>query len=166
MGGTAWDKALDLLSRRSYTRGEIRRRLVRAGWDEGEVGEVLLKLERLALVDDRQVAYNHARRRALESRRGRRRIRAELIRRDLEPDLVEEVLDEVLPPEQEEQALRRAAARLAPGGRIPRQRSERDRLARRLLRAGFAPGSVRSLLEGSGQDDLDGAWGPGDEDED
>ncbi len=165
MAGTAWDKALDLLSRRSYTRGEIRRRLVRGGWDEDEVGQVLAKLERLSLVDDRQVAYNHARRRALEGRRGRRRIRAELLRRDLEPDLVEAVVDEVLPPEQEEQALCRAASRLAPGGRVPAERAERDRLARRLLRAGFAPGRVRALLERASLDDLDGAPGPGDEED-
>jgi len=148
MAKTAWQLALDYLSRRACTRAEIRRRLARGGFGEEETAAAVAKLERLALVDDREVAYNHARRRAEQGRRGVRRVRLELRQRGLEPDLIDEVLAEVFPPEGEEEAFVRAVRTLAPGGKIPEDRPGRIKLARRLVRAGFPESLAARLLDG------------------
>ncbi len=150
-----WQQALDALSHRALSREEIRRKLLRAGHAGERVAEVIEKLDRLSLVDDRAVAYNHAHHRAREARRGSFRVRGELLRRGLSPELVDEVLDEVFPPERREVYFRRVVARLAGREGEPADRTARERLARKLMRAGFPGGQVSSWLGESPGDGYD-----------
>ncbi len=144
-----WTQALDALSRRALSVAELRAKLARLEHAPDTIDAVIAKLRRLALVDDRSVAYNHARHRQREGKRGPARVRAELQRRGIPRELCDEVLSEVFPPEQDEELFQRALERLgSPRGR-EQGRPAREKVARRLLRAGFPGARVsRWLAEG------------------
>jgi regulatory protein len=148
---SAWETALDALARRARSIAEIRRKLLAKGFDVSEVEEVEARLRRLGLVDDRSVAYNHASRRAEEGRRGRRRVRRELLARGLDPAIVEEALDDAFPENDEEMRLRAALDRRTRGRAGALDGSGRERVIRGLVRDGFPVGLVlRVLGDGEG----------------
>lgn len=145
------DAALDALERRALTRRELARRLLQKGFTPGEVDPELERLARAGLLDDAALAYNSARRRAEEGRRGPARVRAELIARGSAGDVATAAVAEAFPPAAADDALDRAARRLLRRG-PPATPEARDRLVRRLVRGGFAPGRVLSYLERAGAD--------------
>jgi regulatory protein len=144
---SAWDTALNALSRRSYSLAEIARKLREKSFDPAEIDEVRERLVRLKLVDERGVAYNHAARRAEEGRRGRVRVRQEMLARGLDPALVDEALDEAFPAESERERFRGAVEKLMRGAPPPREPAKRQRLLRRLVRDGFPQGMIRELSD-------------------
>ncbi|MDH3284461.1 MAG: RecX family transcriptional regulator [Acidobacteriota bacterium] len=148
-----WKMALAALSRRDLTAAEIRRKLTRKKVTKDSVERVLARLAERGYVDDRNVAYNHARLRAEQGRRGPRRVRAEMIARGLPPALVDEVLREAFPSAEDGPALARAVSKICGPAGPPEAREERERLARKLIRAGFAPGAVLDWLHRSGSDE-------------
>lgn len=147
------ESALAALSRRALTATELRKRLLAKGFAPAAVDAELERLERVRLVDDRSVAYNSARWRAEEGRRGPARVVAELRARGIDPALAREAVESEFPREAEADALLTAYRRLVRGG-PPRDRKERDRVARRLIRDGFPPGRVFDLLN-TGDPDAD-----------
>ena len=147
---SAWEIATAALARRELTRAELSRKLRARGVGESEISATLERLARLGYVDDRRVAYNHAAWRAGEGRRGRLRVRRELLARGIPEDLVAEALAEAFPPEDEAARLDRLVERLTGGRGVPGESGEQARLARRLLRAGFPAALVRARLERTG----------------
>jgi regulatory protein len=150
---SAWERALDALSRRALTFQEIAGKLRRAGHAEPEIDDVLARLGRSSFVDDRQVAYNHAERRAEEGRRGPLRVRAELLQRGIDPALADDAVAAAFPPDHARDRIRRAAEKLAGAGGIPHDRAGRAKLARRLARAGFPLEAVTAWFEESPEGD-------------
>lgn len=155
---SAWQRSLDLLARRSLTAGEVATRLRRDGYAEDDVAAAIERLCDRSFVDDRQVTYNHVRRRVEEGRHGPLKVRAELLRRGVDAGLVDEAIAEAFPPDDLRESVRRAATKMAGSGGIPRERAGRERIARRLARAGFPVGAVSSWLDESAgpYDDLNG----------
>ncbi len=141
-----WEAALAALARRALTEAEIRRKLSRKGVPDAAIDEVLARLRRLRYVDDREVAYNHAARRAREGRRGPLRVFRELLARGIDGELAREAVDAAYPREEDRERARAALSRLSPGG-VPRDPAERARLFRKMIRQGFAAGEVRALLD-------------------
>ena len=86
-------------------------------------------------------------------RRGPLRVRAELVGRGIAPELADEALAVVFTTEATDRALQRALDRLLRGAAVPEDLPDRERLARRLLRAGFPGAQVRRILNGPGGDD-------------
>ncbi len=146
------EAALAALERRALTRRELARRLLQKGFAPDAVEPELERLARAGLLDDTALAYNSARRRAEEGRRGPARVRNELIARGIAGDVAAAAVAEAFPPAAADDALERAARRLMRGGVPPATPAERDRLVRRLVRGGFAPGRVLSYLERAGAD--------------
>ena len=142
--------ALAVLARRALTVAELRTRLARAGFEPGLIAAEIERLVAVQLLDDRAVAYNHAHRRADEGRRGPARVSAELRARGIAADLVDDAVAAAFPAENAEAALGLAFDRLTRGTGVPRTRPERERLIRRLLRAGFPASQVLALLERAG----------------
>ncbi len=147
---SAWEIATAALARREHTRAELARKLRARQITPDEVARTLERLARLGFVDDRRVAYNHAAYRAEEGRRGRLRVRRELLARGIPESLVDEALSETFPPEDESDRLERLIDRITAGRGVPAGERERVRLARRLLRAGFPAGMVRARIERGG----------------
>ena len=142
MASSCFEKACDLLSRRSHFRAELQRKLGERGYEEAAVGAALARLEGLGYLDDAACA------RALAtgplSRRGYgpRRMRAELERRGAPTEEAAAAVAAAF-SEGEEAAARRVAerwlSRRRPAGPV------RTALARHLDRKGFSAGTVLEL---------------------
>lgn len=94
----AWEYLLFILSRRAYTVGELRERLLRRGLPEADAEPLLARLAELALVDDNAYSeqYVHAR----KATRGRLVLRRELRRKGVDEQLVEQQLSDLTPDQQ------------------------------------------------------------------
>jgi len=149
---SAWERALAALSRRALSVREVRLRLARAGHGDDEVEDTVRRLVELKLVDDESVAYNHARSRAREGRKGPAKVRGELAARGIARRLADEALSAAFEGEELAQAAGRALERMARGMPRPIPEAERPRLAARLMRAGFPAGIVRRLLASAAVD--------------
>lgn len=161
----AWNTALSLLARRALSAHEVKVRLQRAGFSLPEIEAAMEKLAGRKFVDDRALAYNLAACRAEERRRGPQRVRTELLARGLDPGLVDEAVQAAFPAEKDDETARAVLRRFLHDGPLPQDRRSRDRLARRLLRQGFAMAVVRKLIVDSGADSpagQDGSWGEDD----
>ncbi len=135
--GTAKDRALRLLGVRWRSREELRRRLLRAGFDPDEVDLALVELEAAGLVDDRRFAQEVARDRGGRRAMGDRAILAALRGWGVAQPAIDEAL-RALPGEGERAAAlaERRAARM-PG--VSEEAATR-RIYGMLVRRGFPPG--------------------------
>ncbi len=157
---TAFDRAVAALAHRALSLGELRRRLARAGHLPEEIDAALKRLAELQLVDDRAVAYNHARSRAAAGRKGPARVRAELAARGIAGADAESAVAAAFDGEGVAGAAARAFERFARGKPRPLAAADRARAAARLARAGFPAAIIRSILASDGAgDDGDGAEG-------
>lgn len=136
----AYDAGIRLLGRRAHSRAELRRKLSRRGYDEGEVDEVLGRLADAGYLDDRAFADGHVRRRSAS--RGPMALAAELAARGVDRRIAGAALQGFDRPAQVAAATR-LAARLA--GNLP-PAGYRELLASvgaKLLRRGFPEGVAR-----------------------
>ncbi len=134
---TAKERALRLLSVRSRSRAELRRRLTQASFEAAEVEETLEDLERAGLVDDDRFARELVRDRAALRLAGGRAIRAELLRSGVRAEIADAALDEA---GDEVERARALALKRAPRLReLPPEAAHR-RLYSLLLRRGYGHG--------------------------
>ncbi|MGB9775200.1 MAG: RecX family transcriptional regulator [Anaerolineae bacterium] len=140
----AADRALDLLSYRPRSEAEIRERLAEQ-YDPGTAEEVLERLRRTGLVDDREFARYWVQNRLQHNPRGARALRQELYQKRVDESVIEEVLAEY---DEEE-----AAARAAETARRKFQGLPPDVFRRRLtdylLRRGFPSSIVQAVVQQS-----------------
>jgi regulatory protein len=131
----ARDRALLLLGYREHSRAELERKLRDSGYSRELSSRIVKRFVEVELVDDARFAAAWVRSRRL-SRYGARRIRQELQRKGIAPEVIDGALDEEAPDETDE--LLRARAAL--GSRAASDRAGRDRLVRRLVGRGFSLG--------------------------
>jgi regulatory protein len=141
-------KALDFLSRRSHFERELARKLRQRGYDEAEVAETLERLRAQGLVDDRRTAREFVRGRLARAPEGRRKLRAELVRRGVADDVVTETLDELTDDDDRDLA-RQAAERWRRTRSRPGRSADLERaaLGRHLAARGFSERAIYSLLD-------------------
>ena len=134
---TAYNVALDLLSRRDHFRRELEEKLRTREFPGDEIAEALARLEQLGLVDDLRVAERFVEVRAASRGWGPRRLAAELVARGLDHADAERMA--AVPPELAEQSLRtalRKAEMRAPEGWW-RDGQRRARMVSSLITRGF-----------------------------
>jgi len=88
----AMNRALGVLGYRARAKGELRKRLLRAGYAEETVGEVLARLEELGYLDDEEFARDLVRSEARKY--GPRRIFEDLRRSRVDEGLAREAVEE------------------------------------------------------------------------
>lgn len=140
----AWEYLLWLLGRRAYTVDELRRKLRRRELDADTAEDLLERLQRLGLADDRAYAERYVS--ARRGHRGRVALRRELRRKGVAEALVADELVGL------DDAQQRAAAVALLGKHAWRYHPDRTATAAHPRGAGAAGGGA------------DGAGGPGDED--
>ncbi len=139
----ARDYALLLLSYRARTEAELCKRLQQKGFSGEAITSVLARLTELKLLDDERFAQEFAQDRVNIGHKGKWRVRAELLRRGVSPERIEEALRTV-PDEKAaarrviEQCLRRYA------GLEPTVR--RRRLYGLLARRGFSIDTIEEVM--------------------
>ena len=150
--GSAYEAGIRLLARRAHSRVELRRKLVRRGYDGDEVDEILARLERQGYVDDAAFAVGHVRRRAVSL--GPLALSAELSARGVDRRLADAALAGF------DQAAQLAAAtklaeRLSGSRRPAGFRELLDSVGPKLLRRGYSQGvareACRAIWAGTGQ---------------
>lgn len=140
--------ALDLLSRRDHSWHELEGKLRERGGDEGEVRSLLGQLKAIGILDDRRFAQHYVSYR-LKKPWGEERYRQELLARGVDRELIDEVVDELIRPQQNRKLQ----------GMIDRE-LDRGRTAGKVLasylRRGFRYGELRSAITNYERDHI--AW--------
>ena len=165
---SAWESALDSLSRRELTRHELERRLTDKGFAGEDVEAALLKVTDYGYLNDREVALNYSQSRL--KRHSRRQVILDMQKRGLTADLIEQTLKEVYSRDeesrqcselarkwwaQEEKHWTDKSAKAAPGQILPRKLWVQQRVAQKLRQRGYPSEMIRSVLweAGSAEDD-------------
>lgn len=141
---TLLEKAGALLARRPLSRGELRDRLSKHG-RESHVETVLNRLEQLNLLNDEVLAYNSALRRAGQGWASAR-VRNYLLRRKIEPSVIEGVLDKIAKEAGDEPGLARCIEKYLARRGMPANSAEVRKLLFYLSRRGYDEESVLNAV--------------------
>ena len=137
MKNPAYDKALELLSRRDHFRAELVEKLRRKGFEDDKIDLALERLDDLDLLDDDGLAKRFVEFRSVDSGWGPRRLTNELRRRGVDSHLAERAsqLDDESHDRALKTAVRRVEVRAKRGWwRLPERRA---RLVSSLIARGF-----------------------------
>jgi regulatory protein len=149
MERSAYETALVLLGSRAHSSEELRRKLLRKGFEKSEVATVLNRLTENGLVDDAKFAAEFARSKLTGQRPASvRRVRQELLRRGVDGGVASEALDTTVSEEgvDERSALEIAARKkLLSMGSLD-ESVQRRRLFSYLARKGYELDDINRLL--------------------
>ncbi|MDI6871323.1 MAG: regulatory protein RecX [Bacillota bacterium] len=141
-GRRAYLAALRLLGRRPLSVQELTRKLLRRGLSAEAAAEAVTRLLAEGALDDAAYARAYVHDRLLFHPIGKRGLQAELLRRGVPAEVVEEVLAGIDAEGEEELIRGLLSRRRATAGTT----EEARRLGAWLLRRGFAPEAVRAVL--------------------
>jgi regulatory protein len=136
------DRALGLLAVRPRSRRELERRLLGARFEPGEVEDVLVRLERVGLVDDEAFARQFAEHRFGSRKEGSRAVMQGLRAAGIASGLAEAVAQDA-PGDDEERAADLASSRVSRLAGVPPEKAF-ARLSSLLMRRGYGPEIARS----------------------
>jgi regulatory protein len=144
----AFEKALDYLEMQDRTEAEVRARLLRAGFDEDDIGGALAKLRELRLIDDADYAVRYLA--ALRGKgRGSVRIRSEMLRKGLPEELVRFTIEDGYGRDDElmraTQVAENALSGISPG--LPPEKKA-GKIALRLKSRGFSYDVMSEVMSG------------------
>ena len=132
-------KALEMLSRRPYSRRELKDKLLRRGTDEQSVDECISWLDEHGFLDDGEYAGAVARHYSAKGY-GAGRVKTELRRRGIERELADETLAEL--PENTDKIDAYIARRLSD----PKDRDSVRKIGAALFRRGYSWEEIRAAL--------------------
>ncbi len=142
----AKNAAYRLLTYRPRSRAEVEAKILVKGFPDAVVREVLIDLERLGFVNDRQFAEQWAASRVRLRGFGRRRIEQELRNKGVSRDITRGVLGQIFEDLSEADiAQREADKKLKSLARFDPE-TRRRRLAGFLERKGFSPEIIHAIL--------------------
>lgn len=147
----AFNKAVDLLSRRDHSSGELLQKLRQKGYADG-AQEALEKLAEYGYIDNRRFAFNYASELVRLKGFGKRRVSQELFKKGVERQIIDEVLEEV---EFESDTLLNLIER-----KYSKYLDSQKGVAKTinaLLRMGYSYGEIKSALQ-SYETSLDDDW--------
>jgi regulatory protein len=135
------ERALGLLAVRPRTRQELERRLLQAKFPAEEVEDVLERLERVELIDDRAFAEQFAQHQFVVKHAGRRGVMQALLAKGVDRDLAAMVTERE-PGDEDDRAERLAVARAARMVGVDPAKAF-VRLSGMLMRRGHSPEAAR-----------------------
>ena len=124
-------KALDLLSRRRLSRGELKFKLLQRNYNEKEIDKLLDRYEELGYLDDKSLADDMAGWKIEAKPMGRRSLSAELYKRRIPENLVESAIDKIYSAANEEELAEKALSN------ILKRTIEKNKVWERMSRLGF-----------------------------
>jgi regulatory protein len=139
---TAYERVLDFLSYRPRSEAEIRRYLQRKQVSPSVQKEVIARLTRAGLLDDRAFAHYWVENRERFKPRGAYALRSELRQKGLSEAVIASALEHV---DEEEGAYRAAQQRVARWGHLDYQ-PFRQKLSAYLRRRGFAFETIEAVI--------------------
>jgi regulatory protein len=127
---------------RPRARRELERRLLAAGFEPDEVTDVLVRLERVGLIDDEAFAKQVAEYQYTSRLAGRRAVTSALLAKGIDPALAARAADEA--PDDEQQRAHDLAVTRAGRLRGLEPAKSFSRLTSLLMRRGYGPEVARS----------------------
>lgn len=143
---SCYSDALNLLARRSLSIAECRSRLADREHTPEQIGETIERLRNAGALDDAKLAREYARTAAEIKGRGRLRVIRELQQRGVARDVAAEAVGEVFGDKDERSLVTRAVQKKLRGRPRPADPAEYARLYQYLMRQGFTPAVVSSVL--------------------
>lgn len=148
--------ALDYVSRGGKTTEEVRRSLARRGFSETAAEDALAQMERYGYLDDVAYASVFVRGRASGRGHGPQRLRADLLKKGVSREAIDQALEELDSDDLADSAQRLAAQRWRALASEPDLRKRRKKTSDFLLRRGFSYDQVRDAVDAvAGDED---AW--------
>ncbi len=146
MAGKVMDAALNLLARRDHSSAELSRKLAARGFAAEEIDTAISRLHALAYLDDRRYAEQWAARAVREGTAVGPRLRLELRRRGIPPEMVEAAMAAAGEELDERQAIGELLARRFAGfDPAAATQQEKRRVVGWFQRRGF---SLSAILDG------------------
>jgi regulatory protein len=139
----AYNQAIKYLSDRFFTVGELQERLLRKGFPRAAVLSVLKRLEELDFLNDRRYAEIFVENLKQYRNFGYFGIKLKLIHKKIPSNIVEEVLGEFLPPEEELAMAERFMKKMENRGR-----DTYEKIARSLSTKGFRTEVIGEVMRG------------------
>jgi regulatory protein len=141
IGDRVYDKAVQLLSMRMHTTGELHQKLQKRGFKDEDIRPVLHRLEELKFLDDEKFAQIFVDNFKRYKDFGYFGIKTKLMQRRVPSDIIEKALAEFFSPDDERAVALRLIKKLKKTGR-----TKYDQLARSLQSRGFRSAVVGALL--------------------
>ena len=145
----AQEKALYLLEYRNYSKRELTEKIARTAASREAAQAAAGRMEELGLIDDRRFGEDYARELFSRKGYGARRAAQELRRKGLDQELVQELVEKYVSPEQSGENIRRVLEKKYPGWR--EDEKVRRRAFAALQRLGYSYQEVREAM-GQGED--------------
>ena len=141
-----YNLALKALTFRPHSSRELEDKLLQCCGDSTRISHVIERLKTASYLDDRKYVELFIQSRRDRKAQGRFRISRELQAKGLDPSLVQKVLNETYPAEQERAPLRLALEKKLQTLSAPMDAKKLARLYNHLLRRGFPGGAIRQEL--------------------
>ena len=135
-----------MLGRRELSESQIRQRLARKGHAEEDVEAAVARLKDERAIDDSRVAAAIARTETAVKRRGKLRVRRQIEKAGIAPDVARQALDAVFDEVDDDALLQAALGRRLRGDRVIEDDREFQRLYRYLMVQGFESDRVLHAL--------------------
>ena len=149
MARRAYEYALGLLSARSYTSRNLRRKLIQKAFPPDEVEEAMERLVGARLLDDQQYAHDYARQKLVTGGSSVRRVEQDLVRRGVAAEEIRAAITAVMEEEDVDMARSidvAARKKLASMNELGVE-VKRRRLFGFLARGGFETSSILRVIE-------------------
>jgi len=146
------ERALTLVSQRPHTRAQLRTKLLRKGFANDDIEQVVEDFIRTGLVDDRRLAFDYCQyMKSASPPVGRNRVIAKLRSYGVAPDLIQEAILAVWDAAGDDEEVKRATAAAGSKLRLIRDKSDpkkvREKLYRFLAGKGFAGAVCSRAIE-------------------
>jgi regulatory protein len=141
----AYVAGLTMLARRELSEAQVRQRLARRGYEDGEIDDAVARLRRERALDDRRTALACARTEVRVKQRGRARVMRQVEALGIPRRLAREAVTEVFGDVDEARLLEQALDRRLRHGSIADAAAAR-RVRRYLMVQGFDPAAIASAL--------------------
>lgn len=156
---SAWEAALDSLSRKALTNHELETRLTNKGYESQEINKVIAKLEDYGYLNDQELAMTYSKSRL--KRYSRRRVIQDMQNRGIVSHLIEKVLEEAYSRDeefqqclsltqrwwvQEEQHWEEKVSKDPSKKSLPVEQWVQQKVARKLIQRGYSSDMVRNAI--------------------
>ncbi len=139
--------ALRLLSRRWLTKRKLEEKLAARGLAPEEISSAICRMEELGYLNDERYAEAWLREKLAQGKWGPRRLKLEMVKQGIEPQLAEKFLTQAFPPDsQRERELALAVARRK-ARQLDWDPAWRSKTGAALARWGFSPEVIWRVLQ-------------------
>lgn len=144
-------RAMHLLQKMDRTQAEIQKKLERGGYPAGAIEAAISYVKSFGYVNDARYASSYAE--SQKEKKGRNRIRMELLQKGISQELVQQALDSLEETTDSRQVIRELLEKKRKGNVRPDEK-EKQRLYGFFMRKGFSSSDILAVLREAEREDF------------